>query len=214
MRTPHGDGQRLRLPPSPSGQRALKPFRRSGLWENSRRDAASSFSERGGFGNAITGRCTGFPVWFNRMAWPVPTIPKSRRCMQSEALNEKWISFLQVVNAGGIPRLISLFANSGGGGDSLSARTNSAICLAKLAREPRHKKVPWKRNAICTARGKPHDLSPTHHTFPIQILKYIKWARGDFCAATPCLEMHMGSSDPSIHRVFLTAHTFQQISAH
>eukprot|EP00752_Nemacystus_decipiens_P002264 g2145.t1 len=47
----------------------------------------------------------------------------------------------QVVAADGIPRLISLFANSGGEGGALSARTNAAICLAKLAREPRHKKM-------------------------------------------------------------------------
>lgn len=46
-----------------------------------------------------------------------------------------------MVAAGGIPRLISLFANSGGGGGAISARTNAAICLAKLARKPSHKKV-------------------------------------------------------------------------
>ncbi|CBN78097.1 hypothetical protein Esi_0095_0048 [Ectocarpus siliculosus] len=47
----------------------------------------------------------------------------------------------QIVDAGGIPRLISLFANSGGEGGALSARTNAAICLAKLARDPMHKQM-------------------------------------------------------------------------
>ncbi|CAM9530495.1 unnamed protein product, partial [Hapterophycus canaliculatus] len=47
----------------------------------------------------------------------------------------------QVVGAGGIPRLVSLFANSGVEGGGLSARTNAAICLAKLAREPLHKQM-------------------------------------------------------------------------
>ncbi|CAN0135886.1 unnamed protein product, partial [Scytosiphon promiscuus] len=45
----------------------------------------------------------------------------------------------QVVAAGGISHLISLFANSGGEGGAISARTNAAICLARLARKPRHK---------------------------------------------------------------------------
>ncbi|CAM9996297.1 unnamed protein product [Ectocarpus sp. 13 AM-2016] len=47
----------------------------------------------------------------------------------------------QIVDAGGIPRLISLFANSGGEGGAISARTNAAICLAKLARDPMHKQM-------------------------------------------------------------------------
>ncbi|CAM9363301.1 unnamed protein product [Ectocarpus fasciculatus] len=47
----------------------------------------------------------------------------------------------QIVDAGGIPRLVSLFANSGGEGGALSARTNAAICLAKLARDPMHKQM-------------------------------------------------------------------------
>lgn len=50
-----------------------------------------------------------------------------------------------MVAAGGIPRLVSLFANSGAEGGAKSARTNAAICLAKLAREPRHKEVGSRR---------------------------------------------------------------------
>lgn len=46
----------------------------------------------------------------------------------------------KVVEVGGIPRLISLFANSGGSA-ALTARKNAAICLAKLARNPSYKKV-------------------------------------------------------------------------
>lgn len=47
----------------------------------------------------------------------------------------------KVVAAGGIPRLVSLFANPGAEGGAKSARANAGICLAKLAREPRHKEV-------------------------------------------------------------------------
>lgn len=52
----------------------------------------------------------------------------------------------QVVEAGGIPRLVSLFANSGGGGTAVTARKNAAICLAKVARDPNHKEVGVSSN--------------------------------------------------------------------
>ena len=46
------------------------------------------------------------------------------------------------MNSDGISRLISLFANSGGGGCAeKTTRKNAAICLAKLARDGEIKEV-------------------------------------------------------------------------
>lgn len=47
-----------------------------------------------------------------------------------------------MVDAEGIPRLVSIFANSGGGHPAEKiTRKNAAICLAKLARNAKYKEV-------------------------------------------------------------------------